>query len=205
MPEFYHDSVTDRSFRFLKELGKSYKFVLIGGWAVFLYTHSLKSKDIDLVLDYDQLGKLQEKFAVNKNDRLKKYEIKMGEFDVDIYVVHYSQLGLPSEFIVKSARAREGFFVPSLEALFLLKLNAWQSRKGSIKGRKDEIDILSLALLEEFDWPGYLETVKQFKLKEMHESFLSFLKKTKHVPELNLNEQQMSRFKKKIGQNIKIA
>lgn len=202
--EFYHNSVTDKSFQFLKELNKNYEFVLIGGWAVFLYSRSLKSKDIDIILDYDKLGKLQKDFTVNKNDRLKKYEIKTGEFDIDIYVVHYSELGVPTEFIVESAKKRGGFLAPSLEVLFVLKLYAWQRRRGSIKGRKDELDILTLAFLEEFDWPEYLKIINKFNLKTEHKEFISLLKNTKRIPELKLNDQQVSRFKKKITQQIKI-
>jgi len=52
--DFYHDLVTDKSWELLKKLKKNYDFILIGGWAVFLYTHALKSKDIDLVCEYDQ-------------------------------------------------------------------------------------------------------------------------------------------------------
>jgi len=203
MAEFYHNSVTDKSFQFLAELNKNYKFVLIGGWAVFLYAQALKSKDIDIILDYDELGKLRKNFAVNKNERLKKYEIETGEFDIDIYVPHYSDLGLPAEEIMKSAKTRNGFFVPSLEMLLLLKLYAWQERRGSIKGRKDELDILTLISSEEFVWPDYLRLVNKFNLGLEHKSFVYFLEKVKRVPELKLNEQQASRLKRKIMQEIK--
>lgn len=202
MPEFYHNSVTDKSFRFLKELNERYKFILIGGWAVFLYTRSLKSKDIDIILDYNQLGNLREEFTVDKNDRLKKYEIKVGEFDIDIYLAHYSELGLPCEFITNSAITEEGFLLPRPEVLFLLKLQAWQGRKGSIKGRKDEVDILSLAFLESFNWSECLAIIKKFNFKEKFENFIFLLKKTTNVPELNLNEQQISRLKKRVTQDI---
>ena len=54
MTEFYHDLITEESFKILQEFGKKFKFILIGGWAVFLYAKSLKSKDIDIVIDYDE-------------------------------------------------------------------------------------------------------------------------------------------------------
>lgn len=203
MPEFYHDSVTDKSFRFLAELNKEYRFVLIGGWAVFLYTHALKSKDIDIVLDYDELGKIRENYATSKNDRLKKYEIKTGEFDVDVYVSHYSDLGVPAEYIMRSSEIREGFRVPPLEVLLVLKLYAWQRRRGSIKGHKDELDILALASLPGFSWDDYARLVGNFHLQEEHGSLLSFLKETVSVPELHLNEQQISRLKKTIPRGLK--
>lgn len=49
--EYYHDLITRQSFDFLKELNKKFDFVLIGGWAVFLFTRALKSKDVDIVID----------------------------------------------------------------------------------------------------------------------------------------------------------
>ncbi|MEK9180214.1 MAG: hypothetical protein AAB897_02270 [Patescibacteria group bacterium] len=196
--QFYHDSTTDKSFRFLSELKKRYRFVLIGGWAVFLYTHSLKSKDIDIVLDYDELGRLREEFIANKNDRLKKYEIKTGEFDVDIYVAHYSDLGLPAEKIREAAVARDGFLAPPLEMLLLLKLYAWRDRRGTVKGRKDELDILSLAFLPEFDWRRYKAMVKEFTFVAYGENLTTLLTAVKSVPELKLNDMRTSRLKKRI-------
>ncbi len=203
MAQFYHKSITDQSFQFLAGLNKNYKFILIGGWAVFLYTRALKSKDIDIVIDYGQLGRLGEEFGIVKNDRLKKYEIKTGEFDIDIYLSHYSDLGIPAEYIIKNSQTREGFSVPLPEILFTLKLYAWQARRGSIKGRKDELDILALACLSEFNWPDYLKIINLFDLQTEHKNFISFLKKTRSAPELRLNEQQISRLKKKIMQKIK--
>ena len=76
--EYYHSLITQKSFDFLQKLRREFEFILIGGWAVFLYSHSLKSKDIDIIVDYSQLAKLKEIYNVAKNDRLKKYEIKKG-------------------------------------------------------------------------------------------------------------------------------
>ncbi len=203
MTEFYHNSVTDKSFQFLRKLNKDYNFVLIGGWAVFLYTQSLKSKDIDIVVDYDQLGKLKNNFIVNKNDRLKKYEIKTGGFDIDIYVVHFSELGVPIDLIIETAKKREGFLIPTLEILFVLKLYAWERRRGSIKGKKDELDLLSLAFLSEFDWFECLQIINKIKLETEYHNFISLLEKTKNIPELELNEQQVSKLKKEIGARVR--
>src|SRR3989344_1388761 len=139
MSQFYHDIITEKSFKFLQTLRGDFRFVLIGGWAVFLYTRSLKSKDIDIVVEYEELGQLRERFDLAKNDRLKKYEIKPGEFDVDVYVAHYSDLGIPAEAIMARAEELEGFIVPPRELLLLLKLHAWLARRGSAKGRKDEL------------------------------------------------------------------
>jgi len=196
--QYYHQLVTEKSFRFLQELKKDYRFVLIGGWAVFLHTHSLKSKDIDIIVDYDELVKLKDDYEVFKNDRLKKYEIKTGEFDIDIYLPHYSKLGVDIEWTKKRSAAREGFFVPELEVLFLLKLRAWKERRGSAKGRKDELDIFSLAALPEFDWKKFSNYVEEQELGEEKRLFADLLKKTGSVPELGINEQRMAKLRKYI-------
>ncbi len=184
--EFYHNTVTDKSFVFLQELQKKYSFILIGGWAVFLYTNALKSKDIDIIVEYDELGRLKQDYTVYKNERLKKYEIKTGEFDVDIYAPHYSDVGVGAETVMKATISRSGFTVPKLEMLFALKLYAWKQRRGTIKGRKDELDLFSLAFLPEF------------KFEHIDDDFRALLSKARSIPELKLNEQQVARLRKKI-------
>ena len=199
---FYHDLTTDQSFKFLQRLKKDYDFILIGGWAVYLYSHSLKSKDIDVIVDYDELAKMKENYDVFKNDRLKKYEIKTGEFDVDIYLPHYSDLGVDIEKIKINAIVCEGFRVPELETLLLLKFYAYESRRGSIKGQKDELDIFSLAFLPEFDWAKYKNLINESGFSEYHNQFLDLLKRTTRVEELEINDQKMARIRKSILKKI---
>lgn len=204
MSEFYHAIIIEKSFKLLQELKKKHDFVLIGGWAVFLYSQALKSKDIDIIVDYEELSKLKGNYAVFKNERLKKYEIKFGEFDVDIYVPHYSDLGIDIEEIKKRLSLREGFHVPEAEVLVILKLYAWDQRRGSIKGEKDALDIFSLILLPEFDCGAYLTLIKDFELERYHERFVELLKKTYRVKELDINDQKLSRLKKKFFQKLGI-
>src|SRR3990167_1979401 len=128
MPEFYHDLITEKSFEILKELRKKFKFILIGGWAVFLYTKSLKSKDIDIIIDYDELGKIKKEYDVSKNERLKKYEVKSGGIDIDIYLPYFSDLGLKAEQAQNYCQNLEGFFVPIPEVLLILKVYAYLDR-----------------------------------------------------------------------------
>jgi len=196
--EFYHNIITQQSFQYLQDLKKRYDFILIGGWAVFLYTHALKSKDIDIIADYSELAKMKEDYDVFKNERLQKYEIKIGEFDIDIYLNHYSDLGIDISEVEKSARSKEGFLVPSLEILFLLKLFAWENRRGSAKGQKDELDIFSLITLPEFNWEKYQKLIKDFRFEKYQELFVALLKRTKSVRELAINEQKMAKIKKEI-------
>jgi hypothetical protein len=201
--EFYHNLITQKSFDYLKELGKKYDFILIGGWAVYLWSRALKSKDIDIIVSYEELAKLKENQDIFKNDRLKKYEVKTGEFDIDIYLEHYSQLGIGIKNIKKSVVLKSGFQIPSLEMLFFLKLYAYGQRKGSAKGQKDELDIFSLAVLPEFNWDVYKKLIIDLKFKEYDQLFKDLLKNTRSIKELDINEQKMSKIKKNILSSIR--
>jgi len=63
MPEFYQDLIIEKSYKLLQDLKREFDFILIGGWAVFLYTKALKSKDIDLVVQYEALEQLRKKYS----------------------------------------------------------------------------------------------------------------------------------------------
>ncbi|MFH0943107.1 MAG: hypothetical protein V1810_02920 [Candidatus Beckwithbacteria bacterium] len=186
---FYRDSVTAKSWQLLKILKQQYQFCLIGGWAVWLYTKKLKSKDIDIVVDLNQLAKLKQDYDLFKNERLKKYELKQGEVDVDIYAPFYSEIGIKAEEILEDMLVVSGFTVPSPELLFNLKLNAWLDRRISAKGRKDLIDLAAL-----------LETQKLDRRKLQNKGLKILVKELRLLPsltEINLNQHYLSRAKKK--------
>ena len=92
---FYHDMITEESWRELQNLKEKIQFVLIGGWATYLYTKNLKSKDIDIVISYDQLPLLEKNYSLVKNDRLKKYEARRGPVEIDIYLPFFFGIGNP--------------------------------------------------------------------------------------------------------------
>jgi len=196
--QYYNDIITQKSFIYLQEMKKRFDFILIGGWAVFLYSKSLKSKDIDIIIDYEVLSKLKDEGELVKNERLHKYEINEGNFDIDIYVAHYSRLGVDIEEIKKSVVVKDGFSVPALEVLFLMKLFAWHNRRGSAKGQKDELDVLSLAFLPEFGWKRYLQLVEQFNYLEYHREFMTLLKSVHNIKELGIGNQVMAKLRKRI-------
>ncbi len=196
--QFYHNIITEKSWQFLREFRKNRNFILIGGWAVFLYSRSLKSKDIDIIVDYKDLEKLKSEFDVFKNERLKKYEIKQGEFDIDIYLPYYSDLGVDIEKIKEKTISREGFLIPEIEILLILKLYAWSARRGSAKGQKDELDIFSLLFLPEFNWQRCLDYTRIFHLENYNDFLIELVKKTKEIKELGVNQQKMAKIRKKI-------
>ena len=142
--EYYHDLVTEKSWQELKYLSRSLNFVLIGGWAVYLYTRQLKSKDIDIIVDFNQLPVLEKNYALSKNDRLKKYEAVKEEVQIDVYLPHYSRLGLPVEDLLSRSQGLEGFKVLDADYLAVLKIFTLRQRGRSPKGGKDFLDIISL-------------------------------------------------------------
>jgi hypothetical protein len=196
--KFWHDAITDKSFYTLQQLRKEYDFVLIGGWAVYFYTRALKSKDIDLVVDFETLGQLKTVFEVFKNDRLKKYEIKLDGFDVDIYLPHWSALGIPIEDLARDSVLIEGFRVPIKETLLALKLYAYRERKASLKGKKDALDIISLLYFNEVSWQNFHLLLRRYGLTVLREELRTLLAAATAVPELLLNRKAYSDFKKRI-------
>ena len=196
--EYYKDLITEKSFKILQDFRRQYKFILIGGWAVFLYTHSLKSKDIDIVIGYEELEKLRQKFVLTKNDRLKKYEVSFDEIDIDIYLPFYSDLGIPAEEIQQHTQTMEGFLVPKPEVLLILKQKAYLDRAGSPKSEKDKIDIVSLLKNIDLDFEFYKKILKEHGLKDYLHELKDMLSTVIEVPELGLNQFQYSKLKKKI-------
>lgn len=201
--EYYHNLITEKSFQVLQDLRKKYRFILIGGWAIFLYTKSLKSKDIDIIVEYEELEKLKNDFIVSKNERLKKYEIKIQETDIDIYLPFYSELGLPLEQIKQYAQSQEGFIVPWPEILLIFKLYVFSQRKDSAKGQKDLLDIFSLLKSDLINWQRYQEIIGKYNLKPLYSDLKNLITSAKPLPELNLNEQAIAKLKKKTLSEIR--
>lgn len=202
MPEFYHDLITEKSFEVLQGLRRKFNFILIGGWAVFLYTKALKSKDIDIVLDYDELAKFKARFDVFKNERLKKYEAKTGEIDIDIYSPHYSRIGLPVEDIKKHRHSLEGFTVPSPEILLVLKAFVLQERQRSAKGKKDLLDIFSLLKEAKIDWRVYKSLIQKYNLGKLNQAIKEVISSSVRMPEIGLTNHKMARLKKEVLKNL---
>lgn len=201
---YYHNLITQKSWQLLKKLRQEYDFILIGGWAVFLYTHALKSKDIDLILEYQELQRLKEEFEISKNERLKKYEAKSEGLDIDIYLPYYSNPGLPAEELKNFQTFQEGFKTVEKELLAILKAKVLLARKDSVKGRKDLTDLVSLLRLPEFDWQKYQSLINKYDLEALAKTIFDLLGNTTSLEELNLNPYQMSRLKKKILSQLRL-
>ena len=170
--EFWNDIVTDISWNILIELTRKYNVIVIGGWAIYLYTNAIKSKDIDIIVDFETLSRLKSDYNIKKNESLQKYETKIENISVDIYVPHYSRFPIPIGEITSNTTKIEGIVIAKSEILLILKQAAELERKDSVKGMKDRVDILNLLLNSDFDYARYKALVKKYHL----EDFISRLK-----------------------------
>ena len=195
--EFWNSLLTEKSWNILQDLKKKFDFVLIGGWANYLWTKTHKSKDIDIIIDLKTLYILKENYRLIKNDRLKKYEIKIDDIDIDIYVPHYSKLSLPVEFIQKNVTVVEGFKVIIPEVLLILKQGAELNRGYSIKGQKDRIDIMTLLFYSDIDFKKYKEILKIYHLDYLNE-LKRIIKIFKDLKHLNANVKDFKKKKEEI-------
>jgi len=188
--EYWNTLLTEKSWEALQELRKKYDFILIGGWAAYLLAKQQKSKDIDIVVSIKELEKLKKENII-KNDRLKKYELKTGEIDIDIYVEHYSQLTIPAEDLKEYTISTQGFKVSCPEALLILKQGAYNDREYSIKGEKDKLDILSLLFFTELDLNKYKQLLKKYKLETYLARLKNIIKNFKEHQALGLTPREL--------------
>ncbi|KKP46362.1 MAG: hypothetical protein UR39_C0011G0014 [Candidatus Woesebacteria bacterium GW2011_GWA1_33_30] len=199
---YYHDLVTEKSWEELKKLSKSIDLLLIGGWAVYLYTKALKSKDIDILIEYSELIKLKKDYELNKNERLLKYEARREEIQIDIYLPHYSNIGIPIEDLIKQKISLEGFMVIKKEYLIALKLFTLKERGRTPKGKKDFLDLLSLFLTDDIDIKQIYILTNKYKLGSSTSFFEEMLNEYVEVPEIGLNKHLFKKLKVKILKSL---
>lgn len=196
---YYHDLVTEQSWKELKNLHTICNFTLLGGWAVYLYTHGLKSKDIDILVDYDALPHLKNNFEFVKNDRLSKYEAIRGPVQIDIYTPHYSDLGIPVEHLLNHSQTVDGFRVINPEYLILLKIYTLLQRGRTPKGRKDFLDLISLYLaLNNQPFLLAVQLAHSYQLDPALTFLNQILSENTTLPELGLNNHQYCAVKNSI-------
>jgi len=199
MKEFWSEMATRASWEKLTQLAREYNFTLIGGWATYLWTKAHKSKTIDIVTDYPTLDKLSKKYSLTKNNRLKKYEIKEEKFDIDIYLPHYSKIGFPLEDLEKHRATVQGITTITPEVLMIMKQTVEVQRRGSLKGRKDLIDILTLLIHSPFKHHTYLELLKEYNKenlkKELKKEINLFSERDLNY--LGMNKHTYAKWKKK--------
>ncbi len=201
--EYWHDLITEKSWKVLQQIKKEFDFILIGGWAVYLYTKALKSKDVDIVVNFETLNEIRKNHYLAKNDKLKKYEIKIDEIDVDIYVKNYSELPLPIEELEKNFNIVEGFKLVKPEILLILKQTAEVNRGNSEKGMKDKIDIINLLIKAEIDFDFYHKLIDKYNLKNYRNELIRVIKNFNLLDKINLNVKQYKPIKLRLLKELK--
>ena len=187
--EYWNEIATQKSWEILQKIGKELDFVLIGGWAVYLWAKSHKSKDIDIVINHEELNKLKLNYNLKKNDALKKYEIMIDDIDIDIYLPFYSKLPLLGN-ISNYASKVEGFKVMRPEALLVLKQAAEVSRQNTEKGLKDRIDIMDLLLKCQMDFAEYKNILQKEGLTNFKSRLLQIITVFSELKYLDLNPRE---------------
>ncbi len=199
---YYSNLITEKSWQELGSLKRLVDFVLIGGWAVYLYTQALKSKDIDILIGYGQLEKLKQRYVVFKNGRLKKYEARRGEIQIDVYLPYYSQIGIPVEDLISHTVVLSGFTTLEVEYLLTTKVYVLSRRQNTPKGRKDLADILALWRYAKVDPALFKAIIRQYSLGKEWYSCQKQVYVLSDFPELKLNHYTFARFKKYLQQVV---
>ncbi len=205
MADFWNSALTEKSWKILTGLVKEpFSFIVIGGWAAYLWTNLHKSKDVDIVVaDIKELEYIKQKYSLKKNDNLKKYEISFDEIDVDIYVPYYSPLTIPAEDLKGYATKISNIPVLKPEALLVLKQGAWLQRKESVKGQKDQIDIMALLCFSDINFKLYFAILKKYNLTSYFQQLKSIISSFKDHDYLSLTPRELKLRKKSILQKIK--
>ena len=202
MNEFWNSDLTEKSWKVLCELKRKYNFIVIGGWAAYLLSKQQKSKDIDIVVDINELQKLK-KENLSKNDKLKKYEIKTGEIDIDIYTDYYSKLTIPPEDLKNFISNIEGFNVVIPEVLIILKQGAELDRGNSLKGQKDKLDIIAILLFCDINFKKYKEIITKYSLDNYTERLIFILRDFNDYSLFNMTPKEFKSRKLKLLNEIK--
>ena len=127
--------------------------VYIGGIAI--YVHAINQKqtqalaetthDADLYISLADMVDLREVEELTSNRRLGKSQLIKRGFEFDIYTERHSSLRVPYDEVAAHSHVYDAFRVACLEHLLVLKLAAYEDRKGSVKGEKDAREILRIA------------------------------------------------------------
>ncbi len=203
--EFWNSTLTEKSWRILLELRKkNFDLIVIGGWAAYLWTNLNKSKDIDIVIkNFDNLALIKKDYDLIKNNNLKKYEIKIEEVDIDIYVPFFSKLAIPPDEIRNYTTIIQNLEVVNPEPLLILKQGAEQDREKSVKGEKDRIDIMTLLFYSDINFREYFRLLKKYKLEHFYKRLGNIILNFKEIKYINTNPREFKLKKQEILNKLK--
>jgi len=131
----------------------------IGGIAVFAHVtdradtmkYAGMSHDADFMIRSTEFVDLRDIEVLTPNRRLSKQQFSKGGFEFDVYVEGQHDLPIPADEAVAWSVLKRGFRVVCAEHLLILKLKAYENRRGTGKGEKDEDDVIRI-LLAAIEW-----------------------------------------------------
>jgi hypothetical protein len=126
----------------------------IGGIAVHAYLehsgeyakYAAQSHDADFVIRISDMADLRDIEALTPNNRLNKQQFVKNGFEFDVYVEGQHNLPVDTADAIVYSVERNGLRVVCPEHLLKMKVYAYNDRKGSVKGDKDEADIARVFL-----------------------------------------------------------
>ena len=87
--------------------------------------------------------------------------------------------------------------------MIILKQEAYKNRKDSVKGQKDEIDILSLIFFSDFNPKNYIKILREYKKDIFYSELIPIIKNFKEYEKLNLNQREFKIRKNKILESLR--
>lgn len=171
MREFYSREITDPSLEELREMARWYNEklgnypIIVGGWATYLYTGGLGSKDIDVVFPDDRSkdATLSLYFASHgyKEKRTSLFDKEFvknamaGKREVEIIVdavsvkriirIKNGKVAIPWSWAPKNCVAKDigkaTVYVPTLEALLSYKIGAILGRNELLRQESDQAQL----------------------------------------------------------------
>jgi hypothetical protein len=88
--------------------------------------------------------------------------------------------------------------LPLPEILLILKIFTYTQRKGSLKGKKDELDIISLLRSGEINPDNFKKYLLEFNFEYLKKDLNSLISSLNEVKELSINQKQFADLKRVI-------
>ncbi len=205
--QFWSAERTNRSLEVLRALPEGLDFVLIGGWAVYLYVGNQKSEDVDIAINLDKLDFFR-KYGIEGYDGTTiKYSIINGT-RVDLFISGYTDrdLPLPISKIMRDYVVIEGMKVVDRELLLLLKLWGYFGH-DEVKIRKDIIDVVSLVFYGSIGFEKFASYIKEYKVSKRRSSdaLLEYLDRSEGLWEyISPSKQEFDALKRRYKSRLRM-
>lgn len=209
--------IYDKSLEILKQIidaqeEHNFKFVLIGGWATWVYNPYMKSRDIDLVVHKADYWKIKNfllslGFSESYGGHLGKKGFAMlyegDKIEIDVY--DETVAGFDVMKVIKNAKEKviedKIVGVASITDLTTMKLKSAIDRMGSAKGEKDISDLLAILdkHFKDIKWDIIMETIDKKEVANVMRILFSDIKQTQKFYRLNFKKfQEMKKYFKRL-------